>query len=202
MTSITNNLPPLNGLILSGGKSTRMGKDKALLSYHGIPQLTHLTNLFKSFCDQVFVSAKHKTDYPNYTVIGDNYDIESPLNGILSAINTYPKNGWIVVACDMPLIDQESLIHLIGHRSEDHLATCYRNDQSMIEPLFSIWEPHSLKALLDFQAEGDLSPKRFLETHSVNIISPLDHRVLTNVNTLEEFELLQKQNQQNHKSSR
>jgi len=193
VTSITNNLPPLNGLILSGGRSSRIGKDKALLSYHGIPQLAYLTNLLKPFCEQVFVSAKHKTDYPNYPVIEDKYEINSPLNGILSAITTVPKNGWIVVACDMPLINEKSIQHLIGHRSADKLATCYTNEENLIEPLFSIWESHSHESLLKFQNNWGMSPGKFLAANNVNLVKPLDYKVLTNVNTLEEFKKINRE---------
>jgi len=188
VTSIANNLPPLKGLILSGGKSSRMGKNKALLSYHGIPQLAYLTDLLKPFCDQAFVSAKHKTHYPSYPVIEDNYRIDSPLNGILSSISTYPKNGWIVVACDMPLINEKSIQYLIDHRAVDKLATCYINEEGMIEPLFSIWEPHSYESLLKFQNNGGMSPRKFLAANNVNLVKPLDYNVLMNVNSLEDFE--------------
>jgi len=102
----------------------------------------------------------------------------------------FPEYAWLVVACDMPFIDKESLAHLIHRRSTDHLATCYHNNQNMIEPLFSIWEPHALKALIEFQSKGELSPKRFLETHNTNIVTPLDYKVLTNVNTVEQFKKL------------
>jgi len=188
VTSIANNLPPLIGLILSGGKSSRMGKDKAQLSYHGIPQLEHLSNLLTSFCDQIFVSAKHKTDYPSYPVIEDKYEINSPLNGILSAIIQYPKYGWIVVACDMPLIKGKSIQYLIDHRAVNKLATCYINEEGMIEPLFSIWEPHSYESLLKFQNNGGMSPRKFLAANNVNLVKPLDYNVLMNVNSLEDFE--------------
>ena len=48
----------LNGLVLAGGKSTRMGKDKGQISYHGIPQSTYLYNLLKDICDNTFLSIR------------------------------------------------------------------------------------------------------------------------------------------------
>jgi molybdopterin-guanine dinucleotide biosynthesis protein A len=188
VTSNNNSPAPLNGLILSGGKSRRMGKDKGMLSYHGIPQLAHLIQLLKPYCEQVFVSAKTMADYPNYHVIEDKYDINSPLNGILSAINTYPNKGWIVVACDMPLISAKSIQHLIGHRESTNLATCYTNEESLIEPLFCIWEPHAFESLMVFHNNGELSPRKFLSSNLVSVIIPNDYSVLTNVNSIAHYE--------------
>ncbi len=190
MTTNTSSLPPLNGLILSGGKSTRMGKDKGLITYHKLPQISHLTNLLTPFCNEVFISAKYKTDYPSHQVIEDQYDFESPLNGIISALVQYPESAWLVIACDMPLIDTESIEYLIKHRTHGSTAVCYQNQESEVEPLFSIWEPHSLLPLQNFQIKGGQSPKKFLATHNVNLVSPVDYMILMNINTTEEFQNL------------
>ena len=188
MTSKKLDLSPINGLILSGGKSSRMGKDKALLNYHGTSQLAHLTILLKPFCDRVYVSAKYITEYPNHNIIEDQYHMDSPLNGILSALTSYPENAWLVIACDMPFIDTQSIEFLMSYRSLDKLATCYINQKNIIEPLFSIWEPDAQEQLQSFQSNDGLSPRKFLIDNHVNLVKPLDHKVLMNVNTLEEFE--------------
>ncbi len=172
--------------------STRMGKDKALISYHGISQLEYLTDLLNPYCEQVFVSSKGEDDYANHPVIEDRFDVESPLNGILSALIKYPENAWLVLACDMPFIDAQSIEHLISCRSLDKLAVCYTNNANLIEPLLSIWEPNSIEALKIFQNSGELSPRKFLTANKVNLVRPNDFRILTNVNTIEEFEQIKK----------
>lgn len=168
-----------------------MGKDKGLLTYYSTPQLEHLTQLLKPFCDQTYVSAKHKSDYPDFSIIEDQYTINSPLNGILSALTSYRANAWLVIACDMPFIDAISIEYLIKYRSIENLVACYQNDEQQPEPLFCIWEPQAFTPLYDFQAVGELSPRKFLSSNVVSLIDLLDPKVLTNVNTLEEFDKYQ-----------
>ena len=50
----------MNGLVLAGGESTRIGMDKAIIDYHGQPKHIHVYKLLEKCCDQVFVSSKEK----------------------------------------------------------------------------------------------------------------------------------------------
>ncbi|MCB1934435.1 MAG: molybdenum cofactor guanylyltransferase, partial [Nitrosomonas sp.] len=98
---------PLYGLILAGGKSTRMGCDKGALVYHnGKDQVRYLYDVLSQFVAQVFVSVRGKqrsqSHLQGYNVIEDVRNIDSPLNGILSAMDRFPEAGWLVVAVDMP----------------------------------------------------------------------------------------------------
>jgi molybdopterin-guanine dinucleotide biosynthesis protein A len=74
----------LNGLILAGGKSTRMGQDKGMIDYHGKPQREYLVDLLKPYCLEVFISSKENI---KQNTIADHFDLDSPLNGILSAFH-------------------------------------------------------------------------------------------------------------------
>ena len=133
---------PLYGLILTGGKSTRMGKDKALLNYHGKTQTEFCYELLEGFCDKVFISNRkdqsvvqgHKGlpqihDHENYSGIG-------PLAGILSSMQKYPKAAWLVLACDLPYVCAKTIKHLIEHRNSKRLATAYQSSHDQLpEPL-------------------------------------------------------------------
>ncbi|MDH5365595.1 MAG: molybdenum cofactor guanylyltransferase [Cyclobacteriaceae bacterium] len=187
MASLNSKDNNLNGLVLVGGKSSRMGSDKAFLNYHGTPQIEHITTLLAKFCNKVYVSAKHKTDYPNYQVIEDVFPFESPLNGILSAFNHTPNQAWLVVACDMPFIDGRSIEHLLTHRKPNKLATCYKNKSEKPEPLFCVWETSCYPELVVFQQAGNFSPRSFLMSNDVQMIPSGNNKVLLNVNTLTEF---------------
>ena len=58
----------MNGLVLAGGESTRIGMDKAIIDYHGQPKYIHVYKLLEKCCDQVFVSSKEKR-YPLPTIL-------------------------------------------------------------------------------------------------------------------------------------
>lgn len=194
MGSLNSKDNSLNGLVLVGGQSSRMGSNKAFLNYHGTTQIEHITTLLAKFCNKVYVSAKHKTDYSNYQVIEDKFSFESPLNGILSAFNHSPNQSWLVVACDMPFIDEQNIEHLLTHRKPEKLATCYKNKTEKPEPLFCVWEANCYPKLVVFQQTGNFSPRSFLMSNAVQMISPENNKVLLNVNTLEEYNKIKENN--------
>ena len=113
MTSIAK----LYGLVLSGGKSTRMGTDKGLIEYHGVPQREYLYNLLSQVCENTFISLREeqKAEVPEtMKTIVDLNEFRGPYNGLLSAHKKYPDAAWLVLACDLPLMDLDALKELIS----------------------------------------------------------------------------------------
>ena len=94
-----------------------MGFDKATIDFHGKPQYQYLGELLRKFCVRVFISLKESSNtVPAIANLKDKFQIESPLNGILSALNDYPDNAWLTVPVDMPAINEPILQFLIDHR--------------------------------------------------------------------------------------
>ncbi len=183
----------LNGLILSGGRSSRMGKDKSLINYHGKPQRDYLIDLLKPFCDQVFISSS-KNSKPPQTVIPDHFDLDSPLNGILSAFHFDPFTAWLTVPVDMPNINSKAVEYLIKHRNEHKTATCFFDSEGKNpEPLFTIWEAKAKPLLFDFYNNGETSPRKFLLENDVCVLKAPTASMLLNVNTDEELKAFLKQ---------
>lgn len=178
---------PLNGLILTGGRSIRMGQDKSLLTYHDKPQREHLTELLRPFCDTVFWSvnaeqaaALERTDQ---SVILDTFDIVGPLNGILSAFQHDPNVAWLVVACDMPLLTNQSLDVLVKGRNPEKPATAfYDSDGRFPEPLLSIWEPAIEPILQNALVSGNQSPRRILMLADCALLTAPNVQELLNIN--------------------
>jgi molybdopterin-guanine dinucleotide biosynthesis protein A len=182
-------VPGINGLILAGGKSARMGWDKSLMVIHNQPQRLHLFAVLKPFCQNVYLSCKHAQSVPsNLNPIPDRYEADSPLNGILSAFDQDPNSAWLTVAVDMPLIDHGTVAFLIKHRDPTKSATCFTDSEgSKPEPLLTIWEPSCLSFLHAFHKNGNISPRDFLLTSDINLLAPPDKTVLTNINSEEEL---------------
>jgi molybdopterin-guanine dinucleotide biosynthesis protein A len=176
----------LNGLILCGGKSTRMGRDKSLISYHGKPQRDHLADLLKPLCSEVYFSVPKGTK-ATLTIIPDHFDFNSPLNGILSAFHFDPQAAWLTVPVDMPNIDTKIIQYLIRHRNMQCDATCFLDSEGENpEPLFTIWEAKSKPVLFDFFNNGNISPRKFLADHDVHMLST-SKNILVNINSPEEM---------------
>lgn len=177
------------GLVLAGGKSSRMGSAKGLINYHGIPQQEYLFNLLGKFCNGVYTSCKTIDQMPNtLNPIADQYDIDSPLNGILSAFDKIPNAAWLTAAVDMPLVDEDTLRFLITNRSSNHVATCfYDSEGKNPEPLLTLWEAQAYPLLKEFNNQGKTSPRDFLKQSLVKMLTLKDPKILTNINSIDEL---------------
>jgi molybdopterin-guanine dinucleotide biosynthesis protein A len=175
---------PLFGLVLAAGKSRRMGFDKSLIAYHGKPQREHLFELLQTVCERVYLSCRRDQEVSSaMNPLPDALDIDSPLNGILTAFQHHPESAWLAVAVDLPNVSQDILRELELRRDPTRLATCFFDRRAQApEPLLTIWEPAAQPLLLANAAAGNISPRFFLQAHNVNIVHGMDDTVFLNVN--------------------
>jgi molybdopterin-guanine dinucleotide biosynthesis protein A len=179
---------PVYGLVLAGGRSRRMGKDKALLERDGRSQLAHAMALLGRHLERVFVSTRadqqEEPERARYEQIVDRYDDLGPLAGILSAMDEYPEADWLVVACDLPNIDDGTIMHLLANRSAGQPFTAYiSSHDGLPEPLCAIWRAGSAGIVRQFADEGIHCPRKILIRSQTHLIEQADPRSLDNVNT-------------------
>lgn len=183
---------PLYGLVLAGGRSTRMQTDKGSLEYHGVSQRVFCSRLLAGVCETVFVSCRTEqaaTLEAELVPLFDSVEHLGPAAGILAALQHAPQAAWLVVACDMPYLSRESVAYLVQHRNAGAVATAYVNpDTQKPEPLFAIWESKSLPLLSEQLRTSNASPQQFLMTAPTHLITPPQPDVLTNVNTPDEHQ--------------
>tara|TARA_Y100000590_G_scaffold283855_2_gene319350 strand:- start:26035 stop:26643 length:609 start_codon:yes stop_codon:yes gene_type:complete len=195
----------LYGLILTGGKSKRMGTDKGSLNYHGKTQVEHLYELLEGLTDKTFISCRedqanldHLKSFPK---VLDAFDDLGPSGGILSAFKQDPNASWLVLACDMPYLNRESLVHLIKNRDTNQVATCFFNgEKKWPEPLCAIYEPSSVERINHFVNLGKPCPRKVLMNSDVKILEPLQEKVLLNANTLSDLESFKKEKELSHEA--
>ncbi len=184
---ILQEIPPVNGLILVGGKSERMGKDKAQLDFHGKPQQEFLHTLFKESHFQVYLSTRNGQIISGYDCIQDTFIGLGPFGAICSAFQKDPNKAWLVVATDLPFIDRTVLDLLLQKRDPKKIATAFKGiDNDFPEPLITLWEPKAYPILLQYLALGVSCPRKVLINNEVEIID-IDKRFITNVNTPDEY---------------
>lgn len=188
-----NKTTKLYGLVLCGGKSTRMGEDKGNLRYHHLPQQEHLYLILDKICDKTFYSIRKDqcSGFPDRTnLIIDENNYGGPFNGLLSARKQYPEVAWLVIACDIPLMDLESLEELVQSRDSSKCATAFATRQSGLpEPLAAIWEPHGLLQAAQKLNNGDNTwPRKFLINSDIKLVFPSDDKVLLNANSREDYQ--------------
>lgn len=185
-------IPSVNGLVLAGGKSERMGFDKGSVNWHGKEQRYHVADMLKPFCKEVFISCRQDQQQGMnglYQYLTDTFTGLGPYGGILSALREQPDSAWLVVACDLPLVNDETLQYLIANRNSASIATAYQSAfDGFPEPLITIWEPKSYPVLLSFLAQGYSCPRKVLINSDITLLNAPDPKALTNVNTPDELE--------------
>lgn len=179
---------PLNGLVLAGGFSRRMGRDKTALKIHPRTQVEHAISLLSACCENVFVSVRPEQDsdtrFQAWPRIQDLHPGSGPLGAIVSAQTYLPDVAWLVLACDLPFVDDQVLSHLLAHRNPGRAVTCYRSTYDRLpEPLCAIYEPASAAMIHDYFADGCRCPRKVLidnDTHELDQPFPW---ALDNINT-------------------
>ena len=180
------------GLVLAGGQSKRMGQDKALLQRDGKSQLKNIVELLDSIVDRVFVSTRsdqqEEPERRQFRQIIDRYADIGPIAGVLSAMDDYPNVDWLVVACDLPNIDEETIRFLLDNRFDDKPFTAYRSSHDDLpEPLCAIYHVGSDARIREFVDTGMTCPRKMLIRSDTRLLQQPNPRSLDNVNTPEDL---------------
>lgn len=188
METIIPGTDRLFGLVLAGGESRRMGRDKALLLRDG--QTTFLQaafDLLGRHCSQVFVSIQ--TGQRADMMLPSIPDLEpglGPLGGIMTALAAH-DTPWLVLACDLPLVNDRTLLELIAGRDATKIATCFVDAQGLPEPLCAIYEPAALPVLRASSERKVLCPRKILLRNAIRTLNLPDENALANCNTPLDF---------------
>ena len=184
---------PVYGLVLAGGESRRMGQDKALLVRDGQSQLEYIATLLDTVTDRVFVSTRRdqKDDgvRDRFVQIVDRYEDIGPVAGILSALEEYPEADWLVLACDLPNIDESTLRFLLDNRSEVRSFTAFRSSyDDLPEPLCALYRSGSNSIVRRFVDEGTICPRKILIRADTELLTQPNPASLDNINTPDDLE--------------
>ena len=192
---LENEEKELWGLVLAGGRSRRMGREKADLLYEGRTQLSRIIRLASQICAEVYVSLRKDQAPPAEFVEFDVkplFDLApgaGPLAGILTALKMHPDRPWLVLAVDLPFLDLDTIRYLLNNRMPSRRFTAFRNRRDGLpEPLCAIYEPNSLEVLLDYvENRNVLSPREILYKSDAHLLDQPNPYALDNVNTEEEY---------------
>ncbi len=176
-----------NALVLTGGESRRMGRDKAALEVAGETQLDRTVRVLSPLVDTVHVSIRPDQESDpqrnRYPVIVDRYDNLGPLAGILSALQTIAE-PWLIVACDLPLLDTNTLTFLLANIDDESIATAYRSQYDELpEPLCAVWMPGALPVSLAAVENGRTCPRKILIVNNATLLELPVAGALDNANT-------------------
>jgi molybdenum cofactor guanylyltransferase len=186
---------PLHGLVLAGGRSTRMGADKAALIHPDGRTLARRCHdlLDDAGCEHVLLSLRCDQEIPaGFADLADLRVVRDPdgpsggpLTGMITAMSQHPEADWLVVACDLPRLDPATLRHLIFSKRSDEMFLSYRSEfDGLPEPLCALYTPAALTLLRNTEFR---CPRKVLIRHECRLLDPVTPRALDNANTPEDW---------------
>ncbi|MFT5858365.1 MAG: molybdopterin-guanine dinucleotide biosynthesis protein A [Flavobacteriaceae bacterium] len=181
----------ITGIILAGGKSTRLGTDKGLAMLNSKPLVQHSIDLLDSLNIPVLI-VTNQLEYEQFghPLVEDVYKEKGPIGGIYSGLRSSKTEVNILLSCDTPYIPLQIIERIIG-ASEDHeIAIARFLDQ--LHPLIGLYKRSLIKPLKNAIEEDRLkliSLCTELNAHQVVFESDdlISARSFTNINTLEEL---------------
>ncbi len=184
-------------VILTGGGSRRMGRDKAMLPWNDTTMSQSLINKYSSVfgCTAVSVNKAGRFRFENAIELPDLYPDMGPMNGIVSAFKLTDADEIFLTATDLPFGEPAlvtKLLELMGNAE----ACVIKRGAKGVEPLFAIYRRSCLEAAVECLERGRRSLKTMLEMIDVRYVSEDElrgfelERILANINTMEEYKKL------------
>lgn len=192
-----SNLSPIQALILVGGKSSRLGREKAMIDYHGEPQVAYLYHQLETLGFNTSVSCNKKQAIffkDQFPLIVDGYDAIGPIGGILTAFNACLEHDWLVLACDMPNIRKADITFLCEQHKPALITTYKSISKPFPETTFTIY-PKSVYEKLKLAVDRkQYRLQNILNNTALNLVTPQNTEVLFNVNDKEDLSKVENRN--------
>jgi molybdopterin-guanine dinucleotide biosynthesis protein A len=185
------------GVVLAGGKASRMGYAKERINYHGKENMYYLADLLKMYFDEVVISLPAVYNYQldeSYDYINDVSENIGPIEGIYRALLHSKDKAVFVAAVDLPAVTNRDIEVLLKHRDSNKSATLFTNPEGKFEPLFAIWESKNIGEIEKLIEKKDYGLQRYLRNVEVQIAPIENHKSLTNINRPEEREEFENNN--------
>ncbi len=177
----------MNGLVLAGGYSSRMGSDKSGLVYRDREQYRIVYELLDEFCDSVYISCKQGSDYP-FPVIYDKpeYNEAGPVAALLSAYEKQ-ESDWLIAAVDYPLLSKEDIKKLLQNAGDIEYASVYLNRQGFYEPFIGLYKSAFRSILIPEFEKGNTSLQSILRKLNIKGLVPDNYDTLRSADTPEDY---------------
>jgi len=182
----------ITGFILAGGKSRRMGTDKALLTFQEKPLLEHMIKLINPFCNTIAISGQN-SDYSIFGVemVTDLYSGCGPIAGIYSSLN-HSQNDWnLFVGVDVPFVNEALLFLLISNIGEyDCIIPMHT---SGVEPLIGLYHRRISPIVEELIRSGDYRLTNLLSKLNTRYVDCNDlvkkyPRLFMNINRMDDYQ--------------
>jgi molybdopterin-guanine dinucleotide biosynthesis protein A len=175
-------------IILAGGQSRRMRREKALLPLDGRPLIASIVEQIRLFFPTLMISAgdREKFTFLGLPVIEDEAPGQGPLLAILTALRASPLAVNFILACDIPVVHIPFLESLLA-RSENYEIVVPRYSDGKTEPLFAAYNRSIIPAIERQIAAGDRRISSLFRTCRTEFVPMDGQEWFRNLNTYEEY---------------
>lgn len=151
------------GIVLAGGRSSRMGRDKAVVEYRGRPLIQHAIDILEPHVDELLIIGDPR-QYDRYgpLAIADDAPGHGPLGGIVTALRYAWNERLIVLACDMPHIPASFIDSLKRSWDDEHDAVVAQCD-GRLEPLAAVYTRRCRDTFASYVRAGRLKMSDAIE---------------------------------------
>jgi molybdopterin-guanine dinucleotide biosynthesis protein A len=189
---------PIAGIVLAGGKSQRIGSDKAFLKIGDKTVLDIILDKIKPLFPEIIISVKNPANYleiKGVRVVSDMLPLNSALVGIYSALR-YTLNPYaFVIACDMPMAGSELIKHLLKNRKGYDVVI--PESEHGLEPLCAVYSKKCIKAMEQIMQKDNFKIIDFFPLVKVKTIKPSEikkfgNNSFLNLNTESEYQQIKR----------
>jgi molybdopterin-guanine dinucleotide biosynthesis protein A len=193
--SVINESSGITGVILAGGKSSRMGCDKALLDLEGKPFICRIAETLQQSVESVVIISNSLDRYKflGLSVFSDVYEDCGPLGGIHSSLIHATTEKVFVISCDMPLISADA-IHFIIDQDTDNTKITVPMVMNILQPLCGVYKRSCLPDLVQYLVNGHRSVQEFVMGGNAKVV-PMNYELsfyhpllFADINTMHEYQ--------------
>lgn len=188
----------ITGVILAGGKSSRMGKNKSFLKLGNQTIIERIAELMKSIFNDVVIITNTPDEYKflDLPLYEDIYKWKGPLAGVHSALTHSTTEKIFVLSCDVPLMTKEMIEYIVEYKTDKPVVYC--EAAGYHQPLVGVYSKEILGEIEKFLTESEISDKsfhQFLKNIDAEIIHPENlpfyrDEIFFNVNRPEDYEMI------------
>ncbi len=184
----------LSGIVLAGGESSRMGREKGLVPFRGKPLIRYSLEALSPFCEEIIISA-NTPEYVSlgYAVVPDEFPGTGPLGGLYSALRRISHNGALVLPCDTPFISREFLRYLLDAVT-GRPAVIPVHPGGKAEPLCGYYSKDNIPLMKEYLNKGNYKLTDYLEYAGATFLPLTDDLpfyrpdIFTNLNRPQDLE--------------
>lgn len=182
------------GIILAGGKSSRMGQDKGLMQLNGIPMISHVIEKMKEAgINEILIVTNSPSDYQQfgYKTVEDEIKDQGPIAGIYSGLMASKNQNNVILSCDVPFLNQLVLRELMKQHNQAEITIT--QFEGRLHPLIGIYSRNLIDSAKEHISDGILKMELFIADNNGQIIDldylkgRINENSFANINSLKDL---------------